>query len=453
MLAPNLACISFVHGQNQEQLLRAIRPEATITLNEKTYPVGGLSGQAIENFLPHTEWKSLKPIANSFVFKGYTHGPIEARFAWKQRPEWLSREVAWPPAGRHVVFHFEPPQVDGASKADEHVSLAGVELQIHYELYDGLPLICKWLTLNNHSANTVHLNSFISEQLACVEASSQVEDLAEPRLPNIHVETDFTTCSMEGSTAQVDAVHWSADPNYATQVNYKRESLCLLECRPPVGPEIDIAVGETFASFRTWLMPLDSRDEVRKCLALTRMYETIAPWTLENPIMHHVRSADPAAVRLAIDQCAEVGFELVIMTFGSGFNIENESPQYLDSIRQLADYAHAKGVALGGYSLLASRSISADDDVVNPATGKPGGFARFGNSPCLHSRWGQDYFRKLYQFYERTGCDVLEHDGSYPGDACASEKHPGHKSFADSRWRQWQQITSFIKRAELRASF
>ncbi len=169
--------------------------------------------------------------------------------------------------------------------------------------------------------------------------------------------------------------------------------------------------------------------------------------------MHHVRSADPAAVRLAIDQCAEVGFELVIMTFGSGFNIENESPQYLDSIRELADYAHGKGIALGGYSLLASRNVSADDDVVNPATGKPGGFARFGSSPCLESRWGQDYFRKLDQFFARTGCDVLEHDGSYPGDACASEKHPGHKSYADSRWRQWQRITSFYQSCRERGVF
>ena len=36
--------------------------------------------------------------------------------------------------------------------------------------------------------------------------------------------------------------------------------------------------------------------------------------------------SEPDAVRLAIDQCAEVGFEMVIMTFGSGFDIESEDP-------------------------------------------------------------------------------------------------------------------------------
>ena len=113
----------------------------------------------------------------------------------------------------------------------------------------------------------------------------------------------------------------------------------------------------------------------------------------------HVTSAKPDAVKMAIDQCAAVGFEMVIMSFGSGFNIENESPEYLAQMKSLADYAKSKGVALGGYSLLASRSIDAANDVINPKTGKTGG-ARFGNSPCLGSVWGENYFRKLRQFFE-----------------------------------------------------
>ena len=48
---------------------------------------------------------------------------------------------------------------------------------------------------------------------------------------------------------------------------------------------------------------------------------TLAPQVTENPILMHVRSAEPDAVRLAIDQCSEVGFEMVIMTFGSGYNV------------------------------------------------------------------------------------------------------------------------------------
>ena len=320
-----------------------------------------------------------------------------------------------------------------------------LRITVHYELYDGIPLLGKWFTIDNRSDKPIRIDRFTSEQLACVEASSSVEDVDATVRPNIHVESDFTSCAMDGNGSQREVVHWLPDPTYTTQVNYRLETPCLLECRPPLGPDVLIESGKRFESFRTWELFHDRRDEIRQSLALSRMYRTIAPWVAENPLIHHVRSADADAVKLAIDQCADVGFEMVIMTFGSGFNLENESPEYLQQIRTLADYAHSKGIALGGYSLLASRSVSESQDVVNPATGKTGGFARFGNSPCLESEWGQDYFRKLYQFFEQTHCDVLEHDGSYPGDVCASQSHPGHVHLEDSRWRQWETMRDYYR--------
>ena len=88
------------------------------------------------------------------------------------------------------------------------------------------------------------------------------------------------------------------------------------------------------------------------------MYRTIAPWSQENPILMHVRHSGAESVKTAIDQCAEVGFEMVIMTFGSGFDAESTDEAYIKELKELADYAHGKGIELGGYSLLASRRIS-----------------------------------------------------------------------------------------------
>ena len=439
LLGPNMACVGFRQLSSGESILRAVLPECRLTIAGKTHDVGGLRGQPIGNFLLPVWYDSLEADADAFRFVDFETGRIEARFPWKIRPEWLSREVAWPPPGVRVTFIFEPP------KGLAGGAVRGLRVRVHYALYDGLPLMAKWLTLENGSGQTLRLDSFVSEMLACVEGGSQVEDLGREPLPRLHVETDFSSLASSGSVSQRDVVHWLPDPTYRTQVNYRLQTLCLLECRPPLGPAIDLPTGESFDSFRTWILAHDDGDSLRHALSLSRMYRTIAPWVLENPLIHHVRSARSDAVRAAIDQCAEVGFELVIMTFGSGFQIENESEEYLEQIRGLADYAHERGVALGGYSLLASRSISARDDVVNPETGKPGGFARFGNSPCLESRWGQEYFRKLHSFYEKTGCDVLEHDGSYPGDACASTEHPGHRDLADSRWTQWKRVTEFYR--------
>lgn len=147
-------------------------------------------------------------------------------------------------------------------------------------------------------------------------------------------------------------------------------------------------------------------------------------------------------MRSAVDQCAETGFEMLILSFGSGLDMEKTDPAYLRSLRDLADYAHRRGVEIGGYSLLASRRISEADDVINPETGRTGG-AIFGNSPCLGSRWAENYFRALRRFFEETGFDLLEHDGSYPGDACASTRHPGHRGLADSVWTQRRTIADF----------
>jgi sugar phosphate isomerase/epimerase len=71
--------------------------------------------------------------------------------------------------------------------------------------------------------------------------------------------------------------------------------------------------------------------------------------------MFHKTQSDPQTIREAIDQAAEVGFEMVIMSFGSGFNYESRDKAYWDRYKELADYGRSKGVAFGAYSLLASR--------------------------------------------------------------------------------------------------
>ena len=38
-----------------------------------------------------------------------------------------------------------------------------------YEMYDGIPLVCKWLTIRNGGRKPVRLNTFVNEILAAVE--------------------------------------------------------------------------------------------------------------------------------------------------------------------------------------------------------------------------------------------------------------------------------------------
>jgi hypothetical protein len=282
------------------------------------------------------------------------------------------------------------------------------------------------------------------EILAVVESANWVEKregVPLPRPRSIHVETDMAFGGFQTENANRHTVHWRSDPQYATQVNYRRESPCLLVVEPTYGPAQDIPPGEIFESFRAFELIYDSTDRERRGLSLRRMYRTLAPWVTENPLMMHMRTAQPETVKAAIDQCAEVGFEMLILSFGSGFNMENDSDGYLESCKALAAYAHQRGVEIGGYSLLASRRVGDGNDVVSP----PGMSPTFGNSPALTSTWGQTYFRKLYRFFGETGFDLLEHDGSYPGDVDVTARPPLQKGLQDSQWVQWRIISDFYK--------
>jgi hypothetical protein len=325
-------------------------------------------------------------------------------------------------------------------------NLQDVTVSVNYELYDGVPVIRKWITVDNKTTQTIRINSFVSEILAAVEYTSFVDyhNKLIPN-PNIHVETDYAFGGMSLLNSTAHSVQWLSDKQFETQVNYARKTPCLLNVSPEIGPDVDIAAGEVFVSFNAYVMPFDNYERQRNGLSLAKMYKTIAPWTTENPLMMHARFSDWEAVKNAIDQCSEVGFEMVILTFGSGFNVEKDDPEYISEMKKYRDYAKGKGIDFGGYSLLASRRIDDENDVINPKTGKPGGFATFGNSPCLCSNWGNNYFDKLYNFYEATGFSVFEHDGSYPGDVCASTTHPGHKGLNDSQYMQWKKLSDFYK--------
>jgi hypothetical protein len=633
-LAPNAATVGLENLITGEQMLRAVAPEGRIALNGTDYAIGGLSGQRIKNYLK-AEWiADLEADPQAYRFAGWEEGPIQARFPWKKRTEWLARDLPWPPPGRHVWLTFTPPLAAAAlsgpirfeddfggpleagwkvtasarhprsSFADEgkvghiaalpdtcvyaerrwpadavvaevtvsagddarsnswgpglalvlgeriasivarpasgefevgdpgsgshvvgkfdrgkpvvlrarletkriafeasqdggktfaliartalpkaptairvgkvgkggfgkdyetaagepircsvdRVVLRGAEpsgqgvprpdlpvVEVHYEIYDGLPLFSKWLVVKNGTDKAIRVTDFVAEELRLVEPESAVDDAPDQERPNLFVETDYAFGAINGAHAARHTVSLLSDPDYPTQVHYERKTRCLLKVKPPIGPDWDVAPGQSFETFRAFELLFDTTDRERRGLAQRRMYRTIAPWSAENPLMFHVRSADPAAVRLAIDQASEVGFEMIIMTFWSGFEFESRDPKYQAKYKQLVDEAKAKGLALGGYSLLASRGAGTAADNTQ---GQP---ARFGVMPCLGSKWGRDYLDQLKHFTEVAGLGVLEHDGSYPGDKCDCKTHPGHHGLADSQWAQWRAITDLYK--------
>jgi hypothetical protein len=425
-ITPNAATVAVDDLSSGASLLRSVRPEAEITIDGKACNVGGLVGQPDQAYLTPTWAAKLTADPQAFAYSSFEISTPEKPFEWKRVRH--ADDRPWPPKGVALLLNFQ----------SSDPALAGTKVTVRHEIYDGVPVLAKSVTVTNGTSRSLNIDALTVELLAAVEGESAVDsrDPGEWRHPPIEVLSDYMFHGMDAATANRIA-RWESDPTYSTQVSYALQTPCLLVCKPPLGPARQLQPGESLTSFRVFLVVQDSTDRERQGLTMRRAWRTLAPWTTENPLMMHVTSSNSKAFREAVDQCAEVGFEMIIYTFGSGLNMEKLDPDYVAKIKQDVDYAHAKGIEVGGYSLFSSRSIDAENDVINPATGKPGG-AIFGNAPCFGSRWGQQYEQNIKRFLEETGLDLLEHDGPYPGDPCASTKHPGHRGLNDSQWTQWE---------------
>ncbi|MGY0407517.1 MAG: NPCBM/NEW2 domain-containing protein [Polaribacter sp.] len=419
-VSPNLATIDYMNQMTGESLLRSVSNEGVLTIDGVHYSIGGLSKQPEYGYTLMKWVDALHALPASFMVQSFKVKQLTPRMAWKQ-VRWASNKEI--PKGKELVFTL---------KKD------AILVKVHFALYNGIPTLSKWIEVFNTGGLLVQLNSFKLEQLAMVEGESLIGTPKEWVKPNIHVESDYAFGGMQQKNSD-HTTYWEKDIRYTSQVNYLLNTPCLLVVKPPLGPDTAILPGGSLTTFRVWETPLDSRDKERQGMFLRKMYRTISPWVTENPIFMHLISSKEADVKKAIDQCKETGYEMIILSFGSGVNMEDESKGNYKKFKRLVAYAHKEGIELGGYSLLSSRWISNEVDVINPKTGKRGGMI-FGSSPCLASKWGYNYFRKIKKFYTKTGMSVFENDGSYPGNVCASTSHAHHNGLNDSQWKQYAQI-------------
>lgn len=423
-ITPDLACVDYTNLSNQKQLLRSLKPEAILTLNGKAYPVGGLFGQKENAYLLPSWLDTFTAGDSSFHYTGYQVSEAKPFLNW-QSTMWASNRRA--PAGKELGLHFR----------SSLPALQGLEITVHYVLYDGIPLLCKWVSVQNNSTQNWQLDRVVNEILGMVEEESAVVGSpAQMKKPSgIYFETNYAFNNAMRYDISDQTIHWKTDRAYTSQVNYNYETPCQLEVYPDKAPGIELKTGGNFQSVRTYELLMDSDDRERRGLAIRKMYRLIAPWTTANPIFMHLVSKNDEQVRAAIDQCAATGYEALILSFGSHCNMEDSSATNIRKWKQLTDYAHSRKIYIGSYSLFSSRKISEEDDVIDPKTGKPGG-AFFGNAPCMGSKWGLAYLAKLKYFMRETGFDIFENDGPYPGDVCASTTHPGHTGLKDSQWKQ-----------------
>ena len=417
----NLATTSYKNLGAGAEYLRAVTPEAAVTLDGRRHEIGGLKGQPDHAYLDPVWLPKMTGASNAFQYVGYRLGEPEAAYPWQ--PRFGAPPAAWPPKGLRVSFDFKPP----VAAENGSNSLVGLTVSVHYEIYDGLPVIAKWVTVSNGLSRAVTLDKLEPELLAVTPDQRR----------RLLVDTDQLHPS---------SVTWTSDPDWPSMAPLNpgdarflpHPQEYLLRAEYARGPAMVLAPGQRFDSFRAYELLLDSDDAERAGLAHRRMYRTLAPQASENPIFMHLRGSDSASIRRAVDQCVAVGFEMVILTFWSGFNMESEDPAYIARIRADFDYAHSHGIKIGGYILFATTASKGPaNDAIDPVSLQPNG------SLCLGSEYTDAYFEKLYRFIDATGMDVIETDGPYHGYECASTTHKYHRGRDDSRIVQWERQRQF----------
>lgn len=425
-ITPNLACTDYTNLATGRQLLREVREEARLTINGKSYNVGGLKGQQEKAYLL-PEWvDNFTAGQQDFSYVSCSVQAITPQLKYKRNNWSLGTKYG---AGKTISFLFKAGEPE----------LAGLEVTVNYEIYDGMPLIVKSLSIENKSNKAFKLDRVVNEVLGMVEEDSAVdgsfESMKKPQ--GIYFETNYAFNNAMRYPQSDQTSHWKTDSSYTSQVNYAFKTPVLFENYEEKAPGIELAPGEKFNSVRTHELLMNSYDREARGMAVRRMYSAVAPWALENPIFMHLVSKNDAEVKTAIDQCAATGYEALILSFGSHLNLEDTAASNVKRWKEIADYAHSKHIKIGCYSLFSSRSINPETDVIDPKTNKPGG-AYFGTAPCFGSKWGLWYRDNIEHFFTATGFDIFENDGPYPGDVCASTTHPGHKGLEDSQWRQME---------------
>ena len=182
-ITPNLATTNIYNNITGESMVRTACPEGTVTINGKDYSLGGLDG--IEEYAyVKPEWlDGFTAIPNSFKVTGFRTEELKKRMEWNRKRWALIKD--WDPKGKELIFTLEGPE-----------EVKGVKVELHYEIYDGAPIIGKWLDVFNESGATINLDKFTLEELAIVEYETNVDHVpASPDERKIHVESDFAQVS------------------------------------------------------------------------------------------------------------------------------------------------------------------------------------------------------------------------------------------------------------------
>ena len=83
----------------------------------------------------------------------YQISESKERFPWKPNSQWISNLYPWPAPGKRITFNYQAPATAPQECKD-------LKIRVIYELYDGTPILAKWIEIDNKGL----LHSILSSQ-------------------------------------------------------------------------------------------------------------------------------------------------------------------------------------------------------------------------------------------------------------------------------------------------
>lgn len=346
---PNFGTIDYHSEVTGNTIIRSIVSEANITLDGYEYSIGGIYD--IGNTHAYLNRSSMNNVIdpNGFVYTGYSQSTPELPFHWEPGLRFSPKENPWPPHGIHLQVNFKAPQ---NVKAPSHKDIV---ISLHYEMYQAVPIMAKWMSVqykNTTDVQPIRINAVLPEILATQKPYVPWDYGNTPQPWQTGSGITGSWLYVETDQAHGTSVQWVDDPKIGASPGADEP---ILVCSYTTGPGVLMAAVTDnplyltqFDSFKVIELITDSDDRERVGLSRHRLTRLLNPQTQESPIFFHATDVSSSGFKNVIDQMATVGFEMLIYSFGSGFNLESSSDSYLQQIKANVDYAKSKGIEVGG---------------------------------------------------------------------------------------------------------
>ena len=304
-------------------------------------------------------------LSASFVYSSHKISEPEAPFHWEPGLRHAPTDLKWPPEGLTLTVELKSPEnVSNTAHSD-------IVVRLNYEMYQGVPILAKWLTVENLGNTPVRVDKVTIENLATQKPYAPLEMDSFPwPWQNDPASVTSSWLYVEASTPHGANISWATDPRASDSPGADEP---LLTASYTVGPGVIVGrdlghyrtvdrlkrqpetvkksgprVLQSFDTYKVLELVTDSNDRERVAMSRHRMVRLLAPQTQENPIFFHGTNTSDAGFRAAVDQMEEVGYELFIFSFGSGFNMEDIRDEALERMAANVAYAKKKGIEVGG---------------------------------------------------------------------------------------------------------